>query len=138
MVKRVLFFGVGLIVSLQILSARDLPDPLPAESLPATGNFYSAQNTNLPPLPFNVNQLPGWNLGNGNYLLDDIDYSAASRGRRTLDDSGPPSPFGFGDGDGDTNTYVPYVIPTNGLCDLAAGWHDDQRQQLHDTRNHER
>jgi hypothetical protein len=48
-------------------------DPLPAANVPAAGMFYSAQNLNLPPAPGNFNQLSAWYLGNGCYLLDDLE-----------------------------------------------------------------
>lgn len=71
--------------SMQSVSAEDLAvmlqaveatTPGPAESAPRGGNFYSAQFPSWPPLPCDINNVPVWNLGDGNYLLDDrdVDY----------------------------------------------------------------
>jgi len=68
------------IQSLRSVSAGDLEvmlqatTPLPAESVPQGATFWSAQNINFPPLPSNINNLPAWNLGGGNWLLADQDF----------------------------------------------------------------
>jgi hypothetical protein len=55
-----------------------------------TGNFYSAQNPNWPPLPGNVWELSAWDLGDGFYLLNDLDLNytqlqtASSATERTM------------------------------------------------------
>jgi len=63
--------------------------------------FFSAKNPNQPAMPVNVNDLPGWDLGNGQYLLDDLDgdvqANSLSGDRSKNDGDGPPSP---GDGGG--------------------------------------
>jgi len=51
------------------LSALEQTDPLPPESLPVSASFYSAQNPNAPPMPFNPLGLSAWDLGNGQYEL---------------------------------------------------------------------
>src|ERR1017187_357177 len=60
-----------------MLQAIESVPPAPAASAPRAGTFYSAQHapgTRLawPPLPANVRQLPLWNLGDGVYLLSDL------------------------------------------------------------------
>ncbi len=52
--------------------------PLPAESVPRGATFWSAKNINYPPLPSNINNLPAWNLGGGNWLLADQDFDYAA------------------------------------------------------------
>jgi hypothetical protein len=62
-----------------------------------------------------------WDLGNGNYLLDDVDFQPQFfSGGRTMEDYGPPAPPGAGGGgEGGTNSSgggsSAYVFPTNGL-----------------------
>jgi hypothetical protein len=73
--------------------------PLSPEDIPPIGNFYSAQNPDLPPLPGNFAGLPAWDMGNGNYLVDDIDYSPDG-GRIHAMLSGPPGLPGGGGGGG--------------------------------------
>jgi hypothetical protein len=92
------------------LSAIEATTPLTADEVPTVGTFYSAQNPNWPPLPGNLRNLPAWDLGEGRYLLDDLDVdyesigSIHSAGRmHAMDDSGGGSPSPF-------NSY-----PTNGL-----------------------
>src|SRR5581483_3284549 len=60
--------------------------PVPPDSVPPLGSFWSAQFPPgtpgvLPPLPGNLNHLPAWDLGNGNWLLADqnFDYSALTQ-----------------------------------------------------------
>lgn len=98
-----------------LLQAIESVPPAPAASAPRAGTFFSAQHapgTRLawPPLPGNYG-LPVWNLGDGVYLLDDlqVDYSLpvsarmAGGGMGAMDDSGGPFP---GDGGGgSTNDY---------------------------------
>ena len=73
--------------SIQSVSAEDLnvilqvveaTTPQVAEAFPRSGTFYSAQFPMWPPLPCNMNNVPVWNLGDGQYLLDDgdVDYDA--------------------------------------------------------------
>ena len=90
-------------------------DPIPAESVPVVGNFWSALNPYFPPMPGNMG-FPAWDLGGGYYLLDDLDTSAGG-GFHAMDDSGPELPGGTGGGGGDysyTNGYgFFYSIDTN-------------------------
>jgi hypothetical protein len=52
----------------------------PADSVPQYGAYFSAQNPNWPPLPGNMFSVPVWNIGGGDYLLDDlsVDYTNAA------------------------------------------------------------
>ena len=56
------------------------------------GTFYSAQNTNYPPMPVNLYQLPAWDLGDGIYLLDDtnVDYAVMHSSFHSFAESSPP------------------------------------------------
>ncbi len=58
-----------------MLQAVEATTPVPAESAPRGGTFYSAQFPNWPPLPGNIHNVPVWNLSNGSYLLDDLDVN---------------------------------------------------------------
>ena len=99
-----------------LLQAIESVPPAPAASAPRAATFFSAQHapgTRLawPPLPANARQVPVWNLGDGVYLLADlnVDYSLpvsvrlAGGGMAAMDDSGGPVP-GYGGG-GSTNDY---------------------------------
>jgi IgGFc binding protein len=90
-----------------MIQAVELTTPQAAESAVSGSTFWSAQRPNFPPFPANFNNTPVWDLGNGVWLLDDVnvDYSAATShgGMRAMDESGPPIP-GDGDGGG-TNIY---------------------------------
>ena len=95
-------------------------EPIPAEEVPPVGTFYSAQNPGSAPFPFNFQALPAWNLGNGMWLLDDLDADMVAQ-RSTMSramNMGVPMP---GDGGGDsgggdyTNNYVSYTWDTNQL-----------------------
>jgi hypothetical protein len=99
--------------------------PATADFASQAGTFWSAQHapgtlSPWPPLPANFNSLPVWDLGDGVWLLDDLDFDyatpqteslAAGGGMRAMDDSGPPSP---GDGGSDTNSDDGNASP-NGL-----------------------
>ncbi len=61
-----------------MLQAIEETTPLPAESFPRGATFWSAKNINYPPLPSNINNLPAWNLGGGNWLLADQDFDYAA------------------------------------------------------------
>ncbi len=56
-----------------MLQAVEATTPLPAESVPPCGTFYSALHANWPPLPANINNFPVWNLGDNVWLLDDLE-----------------------------------------------------------------
>lgn len=61
-----------------MIQAIEQTAPVPADSVPQNGTFWSAQNPTWPPLPANVLGLSVWPLGDGNYLLNDtnVDYAA--------------------------------------------------------------
>ncbi len=86
-------------------------EPLPAGEVPTVGMFYSAQNLNAPPAPGNFAGLSSWALGNGCYLLDDLEGDIPSGDRSKDDGGGPPGP-----GDGGTNysgggsTNSPFLV----------------------------
>jgi hypothetical protein len=61
-----------------MLQAVEATTPLPAESVPQSGTFWSAQNINDPPFPSNINNLPAWDFGGGNWLLADQDFDYAA------------------------------------------------------------
>jgi len=97
-----------------------------ADAVPMGSSYYSLKAPTFPPLPCNLSGCPVWNLGSGQYLVNDLNYIApaqpmalgAGAGMRAMDASGPPG-FGVGgDGANDsgyvTNYYTPFVIPTNG------------------------
>ena len=62
-----------------MLPAVESTTPLPAESVPPCATFYSALHPNWPPLPDNINLVPAWNLGDGVWLLDDLDHPPAQK-----------------------------------------------------------
>jgi hypothetical protein len=97
--------------------------PGPASTAPRAGTFWSAQHapgtrSPWPPLPSD-NGLSVWNLGDGVYLLDDlqVDYSLPVSSRMA---GGMMTPDGFGLPGGDTNGgsplfLTPPVYTTNDL-----------------------
>jgi len=90
--------------------------PLPTESVPPSGTFYSAQNPNWPPLPCNIHNVPVWNLGNDCYLLDDVDVDYSAPLKQTQ--SGMRM---MGMESSDTSDSPTYTFPTNGLWLEIAG-----------------
>lgn len=78
--------AVGMMSDLgAMIQAVEQTTPLPAGEVPDVGNFYSTQHlpgtiNSWPPLPGNIWSLPVWPLGNGFFLLDDVDmdYDALS------------------------------------------------------------
>jgi hypothetical protein len=99
-------------------------DPIPADQVPTVGTFYSAKYSGGgPPMPGAMG-FAVWDLGNGNYLVDDLDedrvgaVSMSSFGMSAmLASSGPPSPGGGGgtnSGGVVTNSFV-YTRLTNGV-----------------------
>jgi hypothetical protein len=99
-----------------MLQAVESTPAISPNSVPPVGTFWSAQHapgTRLewPPLPGNLLGLPVWNLGDGVYLLDDldIDYNAVAAATKIMaadDGLSPP-----GSGDGGTNYYNPADDP---------------------------
>ena len=94
-----------------MLQAVEATTPAPAESVPRGGTFYSAQFPNWPPLPGNIRNVPVWNLGDGSYLVDDLDVnysqqplnSSMMAGRMSALDAPLPGDGGSDDG---TNSYT--------------------------------
>jgi hypothetical protein len=93
-------------------------DPIPADQVPTTGTFYSAKYSGGgPPMPSAMG-FAAWDLGNGNYLVDDLDEDnatlslASSEGMMSMMSmSGPPSPGeGGGSGGGTTNYEAPNIV----------------------------
>ncbi len=124
--------AAGIIKPVQSVSADDMAvmlqaveetTPQAAESAPKSGTFYSAQFPNQPPLPCNINNVPVWNLGDGVFLLSDLDVNYSQlrmapsmmAGRMSAMDV--PAP-GDDSGDGGTNSYTSngssYVLPDYG------------------------
>ena len=105
-----------------MLQAIESVPPAPAITAPRRGTFYSAQHapgTRLawPPLPGNINGLPVWNLGDGVYLLDDLQENYALP-LMSSSMAGGISPPGGGGGGGTNNyeyTFTPPVYTTNDL-----------------------
>ncbi|MCX6896029.1 MAG: hypothetical protein NTZ16_11130 [Verrucomicrobia bacterium] len=64
----------------------------PAEAVPFSGNFYSLQHTNWPPLPGNMHQLPCWFLGDNFFLIDDVsvDYVALEQEAKRQEEVAAP------------------------------------------------
>ena len=99
------------------LSAIEATTPLSADQLPPFGAFYSAAHPQLPPAPANIFGSDGWSLGNGIYLLDDLDgssgagFQAGPMMMTTMDSMSPPGSYGSG-GYGFTNNVAPFVVLT--------------------------
>jgi alpha-tubulin suppressor-like RCC1 family protein len=107
-----------------LLQSIEQTTPIPADNVPASGTFYSAQHSSLsstgwPPLPGNINNLPVWNLGDGIWLLDDtgFDYSATSiQAGSMMMAAGVPFPGGSGGGgtNGGGSLFGNYTQPDYG------------------------
>jgi len=98
---------------------------IPAAEAPRSspGGFFSLQNPSWPPLPMNLRSNDVWSIGNGRYLLNDLDtdytVSSARSGMQMMSLDGPP---GFDDIDTNSSGgggYTPLGFPgipyTNGL-----------------------
>ncbi len=103
-----------------MLQAVEATTPLPAALVPPYGTFYSALHANWAPLPANVNSVPAWNLGDGVWLLDDLDQPQAQM--RTMAGNlmavDVPSPGDGGNAGGSNNSCIftsSYTIDTNRL-----------------------
>ncbi len=59
------------------LSLIEATPPTPAADVPESGTFHSALNPDMAPSPADVINVPAWSLGNGVWLLDDLDYDYA-------------------------------------------------------------
>jgi len=93
-----------------MLQTLEATTPLPAESVPQPGTFYSAQHPNWPPLPCNIHNVPVWNLGNNCYLLDDVDVDYSALLEQT---QGGMRMMGMESSD--TNDSPTHTFPTNEL-----------------------
>ncbi len=89
-----------------VLQAVEQTTPTPAESVPRYGTFYSALHANWVPLPANVNSVPAWNLGNGTWLLDDLDQPQVQMRTMAGNVMAMEAPAPGGGGDGGTNSYT--------------------------------
>jgi Alpha/beta hydrolase of unknown function (DUF900) len=101
-----------------ILQAIEQTTPTPSNEIPAFANFYSAQHSPIsaqpwPPLPGNVEQFNGWDLGSNIWVLDDLNFSydlasstQSGHSMMAMDDSGLNPP-----GDDGTNTIFPPDSP---------------------------
>jgi len=71
---------------------------LSADALPrfSSGGFFSLQNPSWPPMPADVNALPSWDLGNGQYLLNDLDFDYGGSSSMRMMSLDPPIPGGGG------------------------------------------
>lgn len=77
--------------AVQVIEEPPLLSPLAlplveAGEVPETGNFFSVQRTDFPPLPFcPFPDLPVYDLGNGEFIYDDrtVDYQALEQQRLT-------------------------------------------------------
>src|SRR5208283_451953 len=94
-----------------MLQAVEETTPQAAESVPKSGTFYSAQFPNWPPLPCNINNVPVWNLGDGVFLLSDLDVNYSQRPMASSMMAGnmmamsAPMPGDVGDSGTNTFTY---------------------------------
>ena len=126
--------------------------PLAPDAVPPAGNFYSAQLTNSPPLPFNpFPDLPLYSLGDNSYAYDDrdFDYVAMEQERQTLRllhraaalslslESGVPAPPGDGGSGEDPGSGSPppaYDYPQGSLwLEITAVTNDAAYLTLHGT-----
>jgi alpha-tubulin suppressor-like RCC1 family protein/DNA-binding beta-propeller fold protein YncE len=105
-----------------VLEAIEESAPVPANNLPPSGTFYSAQHSPIsaspwPPVPGNINNLASWDLGDGNWLLDDtnFDYSAvAPEARRMMTAASVPFPGSGGGGSGGGGSGGGFTLPDYG------------------------
>jgi len=104
-----------------MLQAMEATTPLSAESVPQGATFWSAQNINFSPLPSNINNLPAWNLGGGNWLLadQDFDYAALEQQNTTMHLLSKAADLEV-EGDEEASSSS-YTIDTNGLYLEVAG-----------------
>jgi hypothetical protein len=97
-----------------MLEAVEATTPVPAESVPKFGVFISARLPSGPPLPGSMGW-PAWNLGEGVWLLNDLDQAQGQMRAMAMD---VPTP-GDGGNDGGSNNYSnfasSYTIDTNSL-----------------------
>jgi hypothetical protein len=101
------------------LAAVEGTEPTPASAVPASGQFYPASLANrgifAPIYPPGMG-LPAWNLGDGVWLVNDLEPVTPLRnGTRMMALDGGPMPPGGGEGVGETNLYSfnGFVLDTN-------------------------
>jgi len=92
------------------LQAVEQTTPAPAAAVPASGQFYPASLANrgifAPIFPPGMG-LPAWSLGDGVWLVNDLEPVTPLRnGMRLMSLDGGPLPPGGGGGSGATNTYT--------------------------------
>ena len=111
-------------------AAESLPT-IPATDAPQAGTFWSAQHapgtgSEWPPMPTNIRNVPLWDLGDGVYLLDDlqVNYSQPVKSKTTVRSGGgmqamdlsPPDDGGdTNDEGGFTNNFQAHIYTTNDL-----------------------
>ena len=136
-----------------MLQAVEMTTPASASLLPEYGTFWSSQHapgsdSEWPPLPANINQLPVWNLGGDAYILDDTNFvydvpiiaphmansKSGGIGMMTMNASIPPFPGGGGTNSGgvspqgvsapvnySTNLWIAqFNLATNNLTGIAS------------------
>ncbi len=112
--------GIGMLFAANLLHAQintndlaaiEATTPLSADAVPLFAVFYSAANPDNPPAPGNFYGLSAWDLGSGDYLLDDL---GGTGGFHAMDEGSPVDGFTNEDGGYITN-YFSYSPPTNGL-----------------------
>ncbi len=98
-----------------MLQAVEATTPVAAESVPLYGTFYSALHANWVPLPANINNVPAWSLGDGIWLLDDLDQPQAHKQTMAGNMMAMEAPA---PGVGGTNSYTAnessFVLPDYG------------------------
>ncbi|HEY5297089.1 MAG TPA: hypothetical protein VIK59_04125 [Verrucomicrobiae bacterium] len=89
------------------LKAVESTTPTAAMAAPQMGTFYSAQHAeDWPPLPENINNAPVWNLGDGLFLLSDLDFNYNATSKR-LKVNGSMSAMDLSDSD---DTFSPDFV----------------------------
>ena len=100
-------------------SEMELPPPYDPIYSPECGIYFSYQFWNeWPPLPANIWNRPFWDLGNGIYLLDDIDFNYVELSSQTSPLSSSPSSLLSVTDNVYENIYHPYL--TNVTASLSA------------------
>lgn len=140
-----------------MLQAIEQTTPSPATNLPEDGNFHSAQHPEWPPLPGNIWNVPGWNLGSAGgqpgqdlIILDDLqlDYAAVAAAatqarvasRRamglSMDDSGEDGGFSMMDmmsGIPSNSLYLQIYCLSNSTAYLSLNNATDQVYEIYST-----
>lgn len=95
------------------LDTLDATPQLSAEALPKSGNFYSLQHPEWPPLPGNGNGLSAWQIGNSgdSFLLNDVGYDYNPQPRAMTRAMSMNSPLGIGDFSPNDSTSGDSIAP---------------------------